>query len=570
MRLKMKTNKSIYSDSWFWEILSVIFSTLCFTATITTLAFYNGKSEPNMPKGITLNAIVSILASGTKSSLIFVTSQSIGQLKWIWFRRKRKLLDLQKFDDASRGSWGSFIILLEHRACSMVSLGAIITLLAVTVDPFMQQLINYPVRQVPSKTHQASAKQVTGSSNIRGWTGIAALQAINAGIWMEKFDIDPLCDSGNCTWPIFQSLAYCTMCKDMTSNATITSCPATRPNVSSTNMPPIDCNITLKTYLPQAVQTTFEAFQDEGVNLSMTLTEDIIFRNMLAHKIRHPPLFDNLFDPMLSLSHAKIEPHNVRNLSQLEQPMLEVKALTQCAITLCLKTYDISVSNGSPSVKVLSEDYGSWNLTDIFGFTWKPRSTNFSDGDALASEFDVHSPDGFDADTDFLNGSKIGNWVFHEGNSTWEKRSTTVSSDAIAFVIEIGLDHVVENIAASMSKFVRDRSNSTALGTAFINEKHVSISWIWLLIPTTVIVLTIIFLGFSIGVTSGKTPNSAYPLWKSSILPVIYHGLGGSMETRDNTSHEEDYMSLSQMEAAAQSTRVRLENSPSSERLILR
>lgn len=89
-------------DTWYWEILSVIFSLLFTVAIVATLGYYNGRSEPSLPKGVTLNAMVSVLATGTKSYLIFVTSQSIGQLKWIWFRRRHRLIDLQTFDNASR------------------------------------------------------------------------------------------------------------------------------------------------------------------------------------------------------------------------------------------------------------------------------------------------------------------------------------------------------------------------------------------------------------------------------------------------------------------------------------
>ncbi|KAL4860792.1 hypothetical protein BDV12DRAFT_181109 [Aspergillus spectabilis] len=48
---------------------------------------YNGKPSPELPYGVTLNVMLSVLASDTKSSLIFVTSTAIGQLKRIWYRQ---------------------------------------------------------------------------------------------------------------------------------------------------------------------------------------------------------------------------------------------------------------------------------------------------------------------------------------------------------------------------------------------------------------------------------------------------------------------------------------------------
>ena len=79
----------------FWETISAIFSLLCLTAIFVILAVYNNSPSPSLPHGVTLNAIVSILATGSKASLIFVTSESIRQLKWIWFRTRRTLVDMQ-------------------------------------------------------------------------------------------------------------------------------------------------------------------------------------------------------------------------------------------------------------------------------------------------------------------------------------------------------------------------------------------------------------------------------------------------------------------------------------------
>jgi hypothetical protein len=49
-----------------------------------------------MSYGITLNAIISILAVFSRSMLIFAVSMCIGQLKWCWYHeRKRKVEDIQ-------------------------------------------------------------------------------------------------------------------------------------------------------------------------------------------------------------------------------------------------------------------------------------------------------------------------------------------------------------------------------------------------------------------------------------------------------------------------------------------
>lgn len=62
--------------------------------------------------GITLNAIISLLSTSNKASLLFTTAECIGQWKWILFARtSRSLMDLERVDCASRGPLGSLILL---------------------------------------------------------------------------------------------------------------------------------------------------------------------------------------------------------------------------------------------------------------------------------------------------------------------------------------------------------------------------------------------------------------------------------------------------------------------------
>ena len=150
-------------DTWFWEIVSITFSIACFIAICSVLLGYDQKAMPNFPKGLTLNTIVSILATGSKSALLCMVRTSIGQLKWIWFqgRKKRPVYDLQSFDDASRGPWGSVMVLLRcsRKGSLILSLGAIITVLSLAFDPFIQQVLRFPVRQVISSSSTAVAEQ---------------------------------------------------------------------------------------------------------------------------------------------------------------------------------------------------------------------------------------------------------------------------------------------------------------------------------------------------------------------------------------------------------------------------
>lgn len=71
---------------------------------------------------------------------------------------------MQRFDAASRGPLGSLIILIHHRAQSLVSLGAAIIILLSSFGPFMQQNLSHPVHPTMymSTTASAYAPQLRG------------------------------------------------------------------------------------------------------------------------------------------------------------------------------------------------------------------------------------------------------------------------------------------------------------------------------------------------------------------------------------------------------------------------
>jgi len=107
-----------------------------------------------MAHDLSLNTIISVLATGCKSALLLVTAEAISQLKWLWFHITSKsksytqLIGIQKFDAASRGRLDSLLIITHYRAMSFVSLGAVIVILLMAFDPFMQQILTYPLGSI--------------------------------------------------------------------------------------------------------------------------------------------------------------------------------------------------------------------------------------------------------------------------------------------------------------------------------------------------------------------------------------------------------------------------------------
>lgn len=136
-----------WTDWWSVEVLSIFFSIACFVSLVIVLAIYNNKTIPQLPFNITFNAIISILATAIKTSILLVLAAALGQRRWLWLRRSVpkdcNLYDIQLLDDASRGPWGALLLLRNLRGRWLVSIGAIATILSVALEPFVQQIPSY-------------------------------------------------------------------------------------------------------------------------------------------------------------------------------------------------------------------------------------------------------------------------------------------------------------------------------------------------------------------------------------------------------------------------------------------
>jgi hypothetical protein len=105
-----------FIEWWMFEILSWIFSVLCIATIVIVLIHFNGRELPQWKLGITINAFIAIFAGFAKSALLVPTAEALGQLKWDWYQSKpKKMMDFEILDSASRGPWGSMMLLTRSK-----------------------------------------------------------------------------------------------------------------------------------------------------------------------------------------------------------------------------------------------------------------------------------------------------------------------------------------------------------------------------------------------------------------------------------------------------------------------
>lgn len=573
-------------DTWLWEILAVSFSILCFLVVICLLRAYEQKALPSFPHDLTLNTIISILSAASKSSMIYAVTASIGQLKWNWYyARKEQLQHIQLFDDASRGPWGSMMMLFSHKGWSLASLGALITLLALAFDPFMQQILRYPIRQAPSPSKVATVKQAR--SFLIPEIDTSYMKAISTGIWSDEAVFNPSCPSGNCTWTPFRSVGWCSKCEDVTSAATLVGCTDVPVDTNITEPQATPCHVALPQGRRSEVPIMLYPAKGDGslnpVNTSsvvMELPTDIIWPLTPGWKGKPSAneVYAGIHGPLVVMAYAQLgRPHSTIEVETSPESGLKVDKVTECALTLCERTYNVSVSSGIPSVDVLSVDYG-----ETFNYTanginnkesvtcWKPSggNPNLSKYEAYAfsdpNEFSFCPVEDYSISIpSYIKGNTTSPWTWLVQERKWRSPAgDTLSSHAVNKIIYSSLDEVMSNIANAMTKLSLEISETTVNGTVEVSEVYVAVSWAWISLPATVLALGVTFLGLTILATRHQNLS----LWKSAILPVLYHGLDDELVDE----YKNEQTTVSKMERSAQSVDVKLDVSDSRGKLALR
>ncbi|KAL4901469.1 hypothetical protein BDW74DRAFT_170176 [Aspergillus multicolor] len=544
---------SLVLNTWLWEVLAMLFSFACLAAIVCILMIYSNNPRPNYSYGFTLNALISILATA-----------------------------------ASRGPLGSLLLVIQHKGQSLVSLGALITILTLMFDPFVQQILTYPTRQTVEDPASSKAIADQAFYFFPDDIGPDFTATVNTGVWSHDLNPNVTCSSGNCMWDTFESEGMCSQCEDITSVTTLQCDPFSINNTIQTrdNMEikdPDNANCSLITpytrhYGPVLMKIGLQA-QDDEVYLRLKPPSHVVWKTFwftAKEEILRPGYTDTyagLKNPQFVLAHADIglasnETTGLAPLSDLAKTF-RLNKVTQCALAFCTRTYDISVSNGTALYNESISKWGEWFPrpssagNESHPVCWKPtRSpsynisslTRISEGWVNTSEF-VFCPDlDFDLLEAAFEGYRLNEYIARN-LSAWEVGNPDsdlyiYGSPCVTRIISDGLEAVVRDVALSFTRAAFTASSYTVSGAAYAYEVYVSVNWIWLLLPAMLVALGILFLLLTIAINRQQKLD----LWKSSVLAVLFHGLGdwgGSVADRKTETAD-------QMEKTADTVRVRL------------
>ncbi|KAJ5611468.1 hypothetical protein N7528_008573 [Penicillium herquei] len=578
-------------DTWGFEILAWTFSVLCFVAICILLKVYEGKVRPQLAYHLSLNAVISILATGCKSALYLVVGEAVCQLKWLHFRgpKQQKLSSMQEFDNASRGPLGSICIILSHRAQSLVCLGAAIIVILLAFEPFMQQVISYPVLSVKITDGQAVAKQLYGAlvspATLINSTRAQAFQSVvdlsgdfaNAwgqGLWSsDGFEVAPVCSSGNCTWEAFTSAGICSQCSDMTASAVI-----------DCNLPTLNSslNTTCQIKIPDGAAYTFSVtttFPGDPGLISFNLPRSIFWRvydnGNVEMNISLAPdvIFGGMRSPIAAYAYAKLNFSTPAHPSLVNSSLTSIKKMTVCGLGDCLYSYNVSTSNGQASIQTGDPEFGvrynkrlhnstnsssEWTYQPMgYDFTscWIPDNKLKADFAYCVPWFNSSLPLISEGDAEFLPVSDTQTLRYSNGSLL----QTGLLADYLIDRIEdLGFEKIMSSVTASFTKLQLEKTKGHVRGTAYSSEVFVEVQWEWMILPGLLVLAGSLFFIATMVVNR----KAKMPLWKSSAMASLYHGL--------EKQEGDTLVTASSMQVKAENSQVRLMSSDGDGRLLLR
>ncbi|CZR66586.1 uncharacterized protein PAC_16487 [Phialocephala subalpina] len=528
------------SDWWLREFSSCLFSLLCAVAIIIILKVYDGEPLSKLPKGITLNIVLALFTTLAKAGLMIPISEALGQLKWVWFKEERPLVDFETFDQASRGPIGSVKLLGTLRFRHLASIGAVISILLIATSPITQQIISYherPILATSGPAAQAPRSDLfMAYSPLHGSVGVPDLsmqQAVKMGLFNAANEsithTAPSCPTGNCTWPDFSSLGICSKTANITSFLSVVSVPG---NQSASIGYIVDNNVTL----PNGAY-----LQAGAMGLNITTPPDVV-DGLSVSPTNHSLAFQH--EP--NTKRTTISNHFIiyQNSNSTSQPSF---GAIEVLLYWCVNTYSTSVQSGIASTNVTTSGvnigstnasipmpmgagtngtYQQWGNLALNPMNSTANYTVNGNANAALTSYmaltwrgwyEMGSGGGYSSDAAMA----LSDALFQEPSIA------NVTGKAADDLQMAGIQNLTANVATSITNNIRDRKfvGDAATGSSFTTQAYVKVSWAWLSFLLVLLTSSFAFLLATII----KTRAAKVDVMRSSALATM---CGLSVETK--------------------------------------
>jgi hypothetical protein len=459
-------------------------------------------------------------------------------------------------------------------------LAALVTVLALGFEPFLQQVLNTVIRETPIASEPASIRTPTSYNEpvfgSLGGSGLSLNALIGAFGGAAGAVPAPLCSSGNCTWPAYNTLAMCTLCQDMTAkvklggdsyNINLTShlekfsqgnntsfTSSWTPRFSFPNGNSIDVSTSLDLELGSSVQWSVNYPRRVVWPLNIDPTPDSHWGYSWDNKT-----YGGIESPLFAMGYLDL------NLTA-DFGQLAVQKATECAFTPCVRTMDTSIRNGALVSKATSTNYGTiiigesqpdgrvltgWNVT-VNGTNYYIYDAGNDDSQGRAFLLIQALRIALEGNTTY---SHSGYWYPDPSDGeAYDFDSTGFSqayggpwSSAGQQAIDGNGDFsdVVDGVGRALTGKFQQVQDSVAIGTTLHSEAVVLVRWEWIAYP-----LALTLLGLAgLLLTILSTHNQHMAVWKESTLPLLFRYTGATaadsteshaQKHRHHDNHDDD------------------------------
>ncbi|KAF9888051.1 hypothetical protein FE257_009316 [Aspergillus nanangensis] len=448
---------------------------------------------------ISLNATISILTTACTTALMHGVSAFIAQSKWLHFKNgPRKLADFETFDGASRGVWGS-ILLLTTIKWNLATIGAFVTILRLAFSPFAQQVVLIEQRDIISPPADTATRCIPQDPGVQS----AVFQGLNGINIAEPFNCPGLC---RWTGP-YISLGFRAECRNVTQETLQSATCEGNPNGLR------QCNMTTPGGLGL---TTRHVFSDSSTAYILNASSQL------------PALSEaKLTGPFPETTRFAI----YRSTPDVNFYMRDIN-ITDCSLFLTVHEYSGAKANGSDfSFATRRElDFGvknPWTLGNSPGGNlYAPIYMNATTAGA------THVPA---LQIGFADLLAMGRFFESTMMATQWVEGSFVNTDlgfAAALMGDVDLNERFDALATAMTDYVRYGPNTQlAPGEIIRSEPYISIRWGYFIVPIVTEAVAILFAILSI---FGNRRSRQVPLWKSSTLAMLacqYEERLGLLET---------------------------------------
>lgn len=321
----------------------------------------------------------------------------------------------------------------------------------------------------------------------------------------------PVCSTGNCTFPTFSSISVCSDCTNVSSHIT-------------RDFDPLDNEWQLPSGASTDMSTLAMAFPSNPTMM-------------------YRPVVNQTIADFFYLSEYMLPNGSFSKPQAFE-----------CVMWMCVKTFSASMSGGVFHEQIISR----WPEANesIPGFPTLPSSSS-----GPSRNFSLHPPnDTAEYTIDMATIATMKIWLLGVlSGLSWSPgqnavptgsdvsmdlgqafyRAQQISKTALkswnnATSELAGPANILAKVADGMTVTIRNMAgpDSSVPGTANGVETFVQARWLWAILPIALVVLTLAFMGL----TLFMSVHNGIPVWKSSSLAVLVHGLGDDTSLPSTTT----------------------------------